>query len=89
MRPDGIVISKTPIHTPSNQFNMTQNDDLKKRRANVLRVQATNRLSGRRVSNSMAASIEKYAKGEISLAELLIEAKMLHGAHKLSTPPAP
>tara|TARA_B100000749_G_scaffold280168_1_gene275104 strand:- start:2774 stop:2980 length:207 start_codon:yes stop_codon:yes gene_type:complete len=66
---------------------MQQKKDLKGRRANVLHVQATNRLSGVEVSQYMAARIEEYANGHISSAELLAEAKKRYSIHKLSSSP--
>lgn len=66
---------------------MPPNDDLVKRRANALHVQATNRLSGARVSKYMAARIELYANGQLSAAELLAEAKRRHNRHQRSLPP--
>jgi hypothetical protein len=61
---------------------MAQDKDLEKRLANVLHVQATNSLSGARVSQFMAAKINEYVSGQLSLAELLAEAKKMHSAHK-------
>tara|TARA_Y100000114_G_scaffold105104_1_gene98399 strand:- start:233 stop:439 length:207 start_codon:yes stop_codon:yes gene_type:complete len=65
---------------------MLPNDDLVKRHANALHVQATNRLSGVRVSKYMAERIELYANGQLSLAELLAEAKIRHHGQRRSLP---
>ncbi|WP_269686945.1 MULTISPECIES: hypothetical protein [Halopseudomonas] len=66
---------------------MAQDKDLEKHLSNALHVQATNRLSGVRVSQFMAAKINEYASGQVSSAELLAEAKKLHSGHKPSAPP--
>lgn len=66
---------------------MAQDKDLEKRLSNALHVQATNRLSGVRVSQLMAAKINEYARGHLSSAELLAEAKKMHSVHKPSAPP--
>lgn len=64
---------------------MPQSKDLDRRRANVRYVEATNRLSGCSVSKCMAAKIEEYASGYLSLAELLVEAKKMHSAPEPSS----
>ena len=74
------------IETPSLEIHMPQNNDLDKRRADVLHVQASNRLSGVQVSQYMAARMEEYTNGRLSSAELVAEAKIRHGVQKHSPP---
>ena len=65
---------------------MPHYNDLEKRRANVLHVHATNRLSGARVSSYMAAKMEEYASSHLSSAQLIAETKLKYSAHGASLP---